>query len=63
MGMAEWHATQRRAFERGELTPEQYARKLEERAQRESEQGTKEFLKSRARFIRNDALNKQRSQE
>lgn len=56
-GFGDWLETQRKAFERGELTPEQYARKLEEKAQRVPEQETKDYLKARARFIRDNARN------
>lgn len=55
-----WLASQREAHDRGEISTDTYAERLETKAKEVPDAKDSAFLKSRARFVRDDAENKSR---
>lgn len=58
---SEWLASQRQAHNRGEISSDTYAQRLESKAKEVPDAKDSEFLRSRARFVRDDADNKARA--
>lgn len=58
MGFGDWLRSTRQEHESGQIDSETYASRLEKKAKEVPDEGHKDFLQSRARFIRDDADNK-----
>jgi hypothetical protein len=62
VGFGSWLRSQRIANESGEITDEQYAQNLESKATRVPDPKDAEYLKARARFVRDNKANKARAE-